>query len=663
MIEHSGLILVVDDVPANLKHLAGILEREGYQVKPAQNGEMALQSAQSTPPDLIILDVMMPGMNGYEVCDRLKTDSRLKEIPVIFISALEETDDKVKAFSTGGVDFLSKPFEPQEVLARVNTHLKLRRLQLSLKQAYEQVEVRIKERTYELEEATRSLRASEIKYRELVESANSIILRLNQEGHVTFFNEYAQKFFGYTQEEILNQPALGTIVPLTDFSGRDLRRMIMDICAHPELYASNQNENIRRNGERVWIVWTNKPIYDAQGQLSEILCIGNDITEQKRLESQLLRAQRIESVGRLANGVAHDLNNVLTPIQMFLELLREKLADPEDIDALELIRNATQRGSQIVQQLLVFSRGTSGTRVELDLRHHIREISQIITQTFPKSIILESRQAPNLWTIYGDPTQIHQVLLNLSVNARDAMPDGGTLNIEAENITLDDHDAKVINAPKAGQYVLLNVSDTGAGISADIIEKIFEPFFTTKAIGQGTGLGLSTVLGIVKGHGGFIQVDSQVGSGSVFRVYWPASKSVYTKSENFASKQMLNGCGACVLIADDEKAIRDTMRMFLKAKGFSVLTAQDGNEALRQLEVNSNDIRLVIVDLWMPTKDGYRLIQEIERYYPQIRVIATSGMAESEFKTSNLYSVKAFLRKPWLPSELLESIDKVLKES
>jgi CheY-like chemotaxis protein len=299
----------------------------------------------------------------------------------------------------------------------------------------------------------------------------------------------------------------------------------------------------------------------------------------------------------------------------------------------------------------------------MDLRHHLREISQIIKQTFPKSIVLELRIADNLWPIYGDPTQMHQVLLNLCVNARDAMPDGGTLSIDVENVTLDEFDAKAFNAPNSGRYVVLTVSDTGTGMSPDIIDKIFDPFFTTKALGQGTGLGLSTVLGIVKGHSGFIQVDSRLGTGSVFHTYWPASKPIIPKPDDLNNFKAADRIGTSILIVDDEKSIRQTMSMFLKAKGYQVFAAQDGKEALQLLDGNPDVIRIVIVDIWMPFKDGFNVIQEIENRYPKTSIIATSGMAEMESKASTVSSaVKAFLRKPWIPSQLLEIINTVSKE-
>jgi len=290
----KGNILIVDDTPGNLHLLSTMLTAQGYKVRSVINGEMALMGARAAPPDLILLDINMPDMDGYEVCQQLKADEQTCEIPIIFISALDRTLDKVKAFTVGGVDYISKPFQLKEVLARVKNHLELRNLQKQLQANNQQLQQEIRERDRALrerEQAEAALRTSEAKYRELVETANCIILRWDTDGHIQFLNRYGQEFFGYSETEILGRHVVGSIVPETDTAGKDLQSMIGDICQHPERYRLNENENICCNGDRVWVSWANQAIRNEQSELIEILSVGTDATERKRAEQALRREQ------------------------------------------------------------------------------------------------------------------------------------------------------------------------------------------------------------------------------------------------------------------------------------------------------------------------------------------------------------------------------------
>ncbi len=302
-------ILIADDNPGNLKILSVLLNRQGCRVRVALNGESALKSARKYPPNLIMLDIMMPEMNGFEVCKALKSDEKTRDIPVIFISSLDNVADKIRCFELGGVDYITKPFQPQEVSARVKTHLILRTMQMRL----EEKNARLREKIIEKKETAKKLRISEQKYRELVENANSIIMRADPDWNIIYINDFAQKFFGYTEKELLYKNVVGTIVPMTETTGRDLAALINNIASHPETFRYNENENICKNRERVWIAWTNKVITDEKGNVAEILCIGNDITEKKRAEKLLnTRLRYEEGLAACSHDLLADIPDALT---------------------------------------------------------------------------------------------------------------------------------------------------------------------------------------------------------------------------------------------------------------------------------------------------------------------------------------------------------------
>jgi signal transduction histidine kinase len=321
-------------------------------------------------------------------------------------------------------------------------------------------------------------------------------------------------------------------------------------------------------------------VHDFGGKPKSILVVNTDITEKKQLEAQLLRSQRLESLGTLAGGIAHDLNNVLAPILMSAQLLQMKISDSRSQQLLKIMESNVKRGAALIKQVLSFGRGIEGDRMILQVGHLISEIEQIIQETFPKSIEFYPDIVSDLWSVSGDATQLHQVLMNLIINARDAMPDGGTLTISAENLFIDQNYARMNFEATVGSYIVITVADTGTGIPPKILERIFEPFFTTKELGKGRGLGLSTVIGIIKSHGGFVKVDSAVGKGSQFQVYLPAVES--TQTQQAENLELPTGHGELILVVDDEAPIREITRTVLETHNYKVVTASDGIEAMPQ---------------------------------------------------------------------------------
>ncbi|MGB3651425.1 MAG: response regulator, partial [Rivularia sp. (in: cyanobacteria)] len=402
--------------------------------------------------------------------------------------------------------------------------------------------------------------------------------------------------------------------------------------------------------------WTLLKEFENKAQ--SILVVNTDITQKKLLESQFLRAQRLESIGTLSSGIAHDLNNVLAPILMTAQLLETQLDDERSKRLLPILINNAKRGANLVKQVLSFTRGMEGDRTLLQPKHLIDEIKQVVRETFPKTIQVSDEIPQSLWMISGDATQLHQVMMNLCVNARDAMPNGGKLTIEVANFIVDENYAQMHLDAKVGSYVMISVADTGIGISSEVLDRVFEPFFTTKEIGKGTGLGLSTVLGIVKSHGGFIKVQSDINKGSNFQVYLPAQEIKERVEE--VEVDLPLGEGELILVVDDEDSIRDITKKSLESYNYKAITANDGIEAIALYAEHRDRISIVLTDIVMPAMDGLTTIRTLQKINPQVKIIAVSGLVSNEkINAVTEIGIKAFLSKPYTAKQLLQIIGEV----
>jgi hypothetical protein len=394
-----------------------------------------------------------------------------------------------------------------------------------------------------------------------------------------------------------------------------------------------------------------------------VLGINTNITEQKKLEKQLLRTQRLESIGTLASGVAHDLNNILVPILMAAPILRYDLGQEEREKFLNIIESSAQRGANVVNQVLTFARGAAGDRILLQPIYLLEEIAKIAQETFSKTIRVRTSYPEDLRLVEGDPTQLHQVLLNLCVNARDAMPDGGTLSLTAENFDVDEQYATMTPGVKSGPHILISVIDTGTGIPQHIIDKIFDPFFTTKELGKGTGLGLSTALGIVKSHGGVLNVYSAA-NGKTFRVLLPSAAGVSQADKPKAQVEVPTGHGETILIVDDELAIREVAKAVLSKSGYKVLAADDGPAALALFMQRSKKIDVVLTDLVMPVMSGLVLARTLRKMDAKAKIIVSSAR-DSDYSPNELkeIGVQQSLTKPYTRETLLRTIGSVLQNN
>jgi PAS domain S-box-containing protein len=491
----------------------------------------------------------------------------------------------------------------------------------------------------------------------LLDQAQDAILVRDLDHHILFWNKGAEKIYGWSAEEVLGKNA-------TELLFKDRSRQFdaarQAIIQNGEW--KGEMHQVRRDGAEIIVEsrWT--LVRDEQGKPKSILVINTDVTEKKRMESQFLRAQRMESIGTLAGGIAHDLNNVLSPIVMAIDMLQLRVTDENSKKWFEVLRANADRGASMVRQVLSFARGVEGERVALQPKHLIKEIVKILRETLPKSIEI-SFQVPNdLWIISADATQMHQVMMNLCVNARDAMPEGGSISIKAGNVFLDENYARMHLEAKAGRFVVITVTDTGPGMMPEVQSRIFEPFFTTKEMTKGTGLGLSTALTIVKSHGGFINVYSELHKGSQFSVYLPALETPGTVDSAAAQTDLPLGHGELILVVDDEESIREITRGTLETFGYNVLTASDGTEALALYADKKNEIAVVLTDMVMPFMDGPATIRALQRMNPNVRIIAASGLGTGlHAGEGTLEGVSVFLNKPYTAEKLLKTLAEVLR--
>ena len=429
-------------------------------------------------------------------------------------------------------------------------------------------------------------------------------------------------------------------------------------CAREGRSFDRELELVTAGGRRLWVRAVGCAHRDESGRIVAVLGALQDITERRRLDQQFVRAQRLESLGTLASGVAHDLNNLLSPILMALPLLERGEAAPQRRELLETIRTSAEQGRDLVSRVLTFSRGVDGQRVAVEVPDLVRDLAKLFSGTISRDVQLEVQVAPDLWPLWADPTQVQQVLLNLCVNARDAMPDGGLLTLRARNVAVDEHYVAGNLEAHPGNYVCLEVQDTGSGIPSELVERIFEPFFTTKPTGVGTGLGLSTTLGIVRGHGGFVQVYSEPGKGSRFRVYLPTSQGRPEPRQPEEAPARPCGHGELILVVDDEDFLRRMTCRTLEAFGYRTLPAADGAQAVELFRHHRDEVAAVLTDMGMPVMDGPATVRALAEIEPGVRILCTSGWAPEILAQG----VREFLPKPCTAETLLQSIHRVLTE-
>jgi PAS domain S-box-containing protein len=505
-------------------------------------------------------------------------------------------------------------------------------------------------------------RDSEARFRQLAESINQVFWLFDR-----VHRRYLYVSPAY--DRIWGRPVAGLLANAQEWQDGihpDERERVADHArtkaARGETYDQTYRI-IRPDGSERWVHDRGFPVRDEHGSVIRVAGLVEDITEQRKLEAQFLRSQRMESIGTLAGGIAHDLNNVLSPILMSLELLRQEMPSARSLRLLDMMETSAKRGAGMVKQVLTFARGMDGERVQCHPKHLLHDLEQIVFDTFPRAVEIVTEVAADCNPVVGDVTQLQQVLLNLCVNSRDAMTEGGRLTVSASNLNVDAHYAGMYHGARPGPYVVFQVTDTGSGIPQGIINKIFDPFFTTKAVGKGTGLGLSTVQAIVKSHDGFVHVYSEPGRGTTFKIYLPSADHAAVKSQPATAAELPRGNGELVLIVDDEEPIRHVTKNTLEAFGYRVLVAQDGAEAVALFAQYRDDVALVLTDMMMPILDGAAAILAMRHIRPDVRIIATSGLSSlRELAKGIPDSVKFHLPKPYTADKLLQNVASALRD-
>lgn len=507
-----------------------------------------------------------------------------------------------------------------------------------------------------------SRKATEEKLREqaaLLDKAQDAILVRDLEHQILYWNESAERLYGWSREEAV---------------GRSIKELLYDdpkdfltateTCLREGEWLGELNQKTA-NGEALLVEGRWSLVRDDAGNPKSILAINTDITERRKLEKQFFRAQRMESIGTLAGGIAHDLNNLLSPIVMGVGLLRHFALNPKEKGIIDAIERSARRGSDLVKQVLSFARGIEGSRASIDLTALVNEIEAIIETSFPKNITFEKQMADDLWPVFADATQINQVLLNFCVNARDAMGNGGRITMTVSNMEVDAQYASALPTAHPGRFVVVEVADEGCGMSREVLDRVFEPFYTTKEMGEGTGLGLSTSAGIIRSHGGFINAYSELGRGSVFKVYLPVAEGEeYELNAEENANTFPRGRGECVLVVDDENSILAMTKQTLETFGYSVLTAEDGAHGLALFLQHRERVSVVLTDMMMPVMDGPALIRALRRVDATLPIIGASGLNANGLVTKAARAgVGQFIEKPYSTPVLLKVLNEVLRAS
>ncbi len=817
-VQEPGIILIVDDLPENLELLSTILVREGYTTVPAPNGELALMSVDKQVPDLVLLDIKMPGMDGYEVCSALKENPRTKDVPVVFISGLDETSNMVKAFDVGGVDYITKPFVRGEVLARIRTHLRLHKLQTDLERQVElrtfelsRTNARLSAEILERKRVAESLRKSEERYRFFITNSLEGIYRkvveppmplslsadeqvdwLLSNTRVAECNKIYAKMYGFdSSEEMIGtklaekwgenvdlgigivrdwirsyyqfpdyeamehtregmykwylKSSVGIIEDgcLTGFWGtqiditlrkhaeENIRRvkeeweqtfnsitdmiaivdtdcrivrvnsamakrlgMVPDeaiglkcaeylhggssafpVCPFPDFKKDETQKTVEIHdaGRERELMVTVTPIFDNKRELMGAVHIAQDVTErkraeeeQKKLEVQLQHTQKLEAIGSLAGGIAHDFNNIIGALTGFTELALDYLDMGDDVEVRENlgeVLKAGKRSRDLVKQILAFSRHGEQQRAPLQVSLVLKEVLTLLRAILPSTIRITQNIAAKDAYVLGDATQVHQVIMNLCTNAFHAMgPKGGRLTIGLEKVSVGEADLRALPELSPGSFLRLTTGDTGHGISGETMSHIFDPFFTTKPKGEGAGLGLTVVHGIVKSHRGAIRVESRQGEGTVIQVYFPVLEAAEAMPGE--ERHQLAGGSETILLVDDDMAMVRSSKMRLEMLGYRVVATTSAPEAVERFLGNAGGFDLVLTDMTMPEMTGADLAHRIREERPDIPIILCTGFSEliTSERLKNL-GISEVLMKPFDKKQLANAVREALVQA
>jgi len=681
-------ILVVDDHEEACYMLAVLLQGYGHEVKSATDGVDALERALQEDFDMIISDVLMPRMDGFQLCREVKKNKKLKKLPFVFYTATYiDPISKKFALNLGAERFIVKPAEPDvfmEIIRKIIKSHAMGRLKapnqpiedetVYLKEYNERLIWKLEDKMLNLESVNKELKESEEKYKDWIENANDAVIFFDKKGNINFVNPKFCEITGYSIEEAKGLHFYTLFHPDS-----------LDICS--EYFRKRlAGEEVPRNYEMKILSKTGKTVYidnnvstiEKDGNITGILTIMRDITDRKlselagkraeeeksKLQAQLAQAQKMEAVGTLTSGVAHDFNNLLTIIQGYTDLAIEMIDEKDPLYSdMQQIYIAAKSAAGLTRQLLLFSRKQQIESETLKINRVIDVLFKMLNRIIGEDIIIKTKLAPDLWKVRGDEGCIEQVIMNLAVNAKDAMPEGGKLMIKTENVILDKEYSAPAPEARPGKFICLSVTDTGCGMDKETLQHIFEPFFTTKRLGKGTGLGLSVVYGILKQHKGWIDVTSESEKGSTFAIYLPAVFKEFEErtKEKIISEQELQGKGELILLVEDEQGVREFAKTLFERNGYYVLEAANAKSALSIFEKEKENLHLAFIDMILPDKSGVELVEALILRKPDLRVLLSSGYANEKVQWSIIRERGyRFVQKPYGVSDLLRIVRKVI---
>ena len=677
--DSTANILIVDDDVKSLTAMEALLAGPGREIVTAKSGAEALRCLLRRDFALILLDVRIPDMDGFETATLIRQRERSRYIPIIFISAIDTLESDVfRGVASGAVDYLFKPVVPQVLQTKVAVFVDLFQMNERLKR--------------------QAVRQSEERFRLIVESLQDYaVFMMNPEGRVTLWNRGAERMWGWEQQEVLGEP----FARFYSADERDANRpdpTLAQTIAHGR--HEEEGWRKRKDGSRFWANVVYTTVQDDRGDLIGFSAVTRDLTDRKRAEDELqrlnagmqkhiaeqteelirtiaqrerlheelLQAQKMESIGTLAGGIAHDFNNLLNVILGYVCLLEQSATSNQISASVDVIKETVTRGSSLVRQLLAVARKSETQFERTEINGLLHGLQALLQETFPKTIDVFVRLEPNLPAVMADPNQIHQAMLNLCLNSRDAMPEGGKLLLKTGTITgleLRKH----FQEARQEEYVWITVTDTGHGLDKAIKNRIFEPFFTTKSQGQGSGLGLSVVYGIVTNHSGFIDMASEAGRGTTFDIYLPVPSDAAAiipaeaaREEKKTEQTAWNG--ATILFVEDETHQLNLMQKHLAAEGHRVLTARDGGEAVQTYLRHKQEIDLVVLDLGLPKLNGWEAYKLMKEADSNVKAIFATGFISPEIEAHlQTEDSSTVITKPYSPDDMSKKIATVLQKS
>lgn len=629
-------ILIIDDQPANLKLLVDLLRQKDNTLLVASSGTQGLEILQVQRPDLVLLDVMMPGMDGFQVCEKIKQNPERSDIPVIFLTALGDIKDKSRAFDVGGVDFIPKPFHEQEVLLRIHTHLTLYKQRQELEQKKELLSVTLR-------------------------SIGDAVITTDTSGNIVFLNKIAEQLTGWSNDEAYGKDSTEVFNIINEKTGERCSNPAQKVLELGRIInLANHTALISKNGSTISIADSGAPIRDSKSKIIGVVIVFRDVTHENMLEGELLKSKKLESIGILAGGIAHDFNNILAATMGNIDLASHFLYDDPHRaeELLDAAKKASKRATKLTNQLLTFSRGGNPIKESSSLPKIISESADFVLQGSKVSCRYDF--AEEIWPVDVDAGQISQVIQNIIINGVQAMPEGGVIQIQCANIT--DPVKETLLSAHDGEYVRIRITDHGVGIPQQIIDKIFDPYFSTKQLGN--GLGLAICYSVIHKHDGYITTSSTPGEGTTFTIYLPAQPDTAVEHKKKTPPKVAVKASR-IMIMDDEDMVLDVVRSQLLALGHEVVLVKEGQEAIdkyQELQDAGCPADLVILDLTIAGGiGGEETAENLLKIDPQVKLIVSSGYSNdpviADYKS---FGFQASLVKPFDLDELDKALSSVL---